>query len=65
MIEDVAGGEAAGGKGPTEAKSAAVASSGGSGGASKSLAITALVIGALGLIAGGAALLRGNRRTVA
>jgi uncharacterized protein YcnI len=62
VLEDVAGGEA----GPTPgempgAEASASASSSTSGGASKGLAITALVIGALGLLAGGAALLRSRR----
>lgn len=61
VIEDVAGGEAGpAGKGPTGTASATESSSGGSNGASKGLAITALIVGALGLIAGGAALLRGR-----
>ena len=62
VIEDVAGGEAGpAGKGPTGsgATSPATATSG-SNGASKGLGITALIVGALGLLAGGAALLRGR-----
>jgi len=64
-LRDVAGSEAAP-PAPGEAPSAAAAgeaesNSGGSGGASKGLAITALVIGALGLLAGGAALVLSRR----
>jgi uncharacterized protein YcnI len=44
----------------TPAPAAAESSGSGSGGASKGLAIAALVVGALGLLAGGAALLRGR-----
>ena len=55
VIEDVAGGEAGPTPGETPAGQSATAipaSSGSSSGASKGLAITALVLGALGLIAG-------------
>lgn len=54
-IEDVAGGEAGPTPGETPAASSTVAapvSASSSGGASKGLAITALVVGALGLLAG-------------
>ncbi len=69
VIEDVAGDEA----GPTAGQSGAAqpASSGApavvksSGGASKGLGIVALVLGALGLLAGLAALARSRRRTTA
>jgi uncharacterized protein len=55
VIEDVAGGEAGPTPGETPGTSTAVAtpvSASSSGGASKGLAITALVLGALGLLAG-------------
>lgn len=55
VIEDVAGGEAGPTPGETPGASTAVAapvSASSSGGASKGLAITALVLGALGLLAG-------------
>jgi uncharacterized protein len=58
VLQDVAGSETAP---PSPSAEAAEASSGSSGGASKGLAITALVVGALGLLAGGAALARSRR----
>jgi uncharacterized protein len=64
VIEDVAGGEAGPTPGQTPAgqsAAAAPASAGSSGGASKGLAITALVVGALGLIAGLGGLLVARR----
>jgi periplasmic copper chaperone A len=64
VIEDVAGNEAGPtpGQAPTgQSATAAPASVGSSGGASKGLAITALVVGALGLIAGIGALLAARR----
>lgn len=68
VIEDVAGGEAGPTPGETSSASsgaAAPASAGSAGGASKGLAITALVVGALGLIAGigGLLMMRRERRT--
>jgi uncharacterized protein YcnI len=62
VLQDVAGGEA----GPTPgevpgAEAAATSTSSSSNGASKGLAIAALIVGALGLIAGGAALIRSRR----
>ncbi len=62
VLQDVAGSETA----PPNPSSTAGAAGGGSnpssnGGASKGLAIAALVIGALGLLAGGAALMRSRR----
>jgi uncharacterized protein YcnI len=67
VIEDVAGGEAGPTPGQTPSASggtAAPASTSSSGGASKGLAITALVVGALGLIAGvgGLLVVRRERR---
>jgi uncharacterized protein len=64
VLQDVAGGEAgpASGAVPGEEAAPATASSS-SGGASKGLAIAALIVGALGLLAGGAALLNSRRRT--
>jgi uncharacterized protein len=67
-LQDVAGteaeapspGEAASGGALSEGAAPAASSSSGGGGASKGLAIAALVVGALGLLAGGAALLRGR-----
>jgi uncharacterized protein YcnI len=56
------GGEAAAAEAPAPA--AEESSGGSSGGASKGLAIAALVVGALGLLAGGAALIRGRRAAV-
>jgi len=64
VIEDVAGGEAGPAPGETpSARSGATAavSASSSGGASKGLAITALVVGALGLIAGTGGLLVARR----
>ncbi len=64
LIEEVAGSEAgptAGETASTASAPAAPASTGSSGGASKGLAITALVIGALGLIAGIGGLLAARR----
>ena len=64
LIEEVAGGEAgptAGETASTPGTSAAPASTGSSGGASKGLAITALIVGALGLIAGIGGLLAAQR----
>jgi uncharacterized protein len=63
VIEDVAGGEA----GPTSgqvpgAETASSSGSGSGGGSSNGLAIAALIVGALGLLAGGAALLGVRRR---
>lgn len=64
VLQDVAGGEA----GPTpgeasgaEAASSSSSSSSSSGSASKGLGIAALIVGALGLLAGGAALVRSRR----
>jgi periplasmic copper chaperone A len=64
VLQDVAGGEAgpAPGEVPGAEAPTATTSSSSSGGASKGLGIAALVLGALGLIAGGAALAR-TRRT--
>jgi periplasmic copper chaperone A len=64
VIEDVAGGEAGPTPGQTPAGqsgTATAASAGSSGGASKGLAITALVVGALGLIVGIGGLLVARR----
>jgi uncharacterized protein YcnI len=64
VIEDVAGGEAgpqAGQSGSASAPAPAAASSSG-GGASEGLAVTALIVGALGLVAGLAALLATRRK---
>ncbi len=64
VIEDVAGGEA--GPTPGQAPGVGAAASGGSGsggGSGDGLAIAALVVGVLGLLAGGAALLRTRGRT--
>lgn len=62
VLQDVAGGEA----GPTAgevpgAEAATPTTSSSSGGASKGLGIAALILGALGLLAGGAALIRSRR----
>jgi uncharacterized protein YcnI len=64
VIEDVAGGEAGPTLGETPAGQSGAptaASAGSSGGASKGLAITALVLGALGLVAGVGGLLAARR----
>jgi uncharacterized protein len=63
VLQDVAGGEAGPvpGEVPGSEASTTTASSSSSGGASKGLGIAALVLGALGLIAGGAALARTRR----
>jgi periplasmic copper chaperone A len=64
VIQDIAGGEAGPTPGETPVASsaaAAPASASSSGGASKGLAITALVVGALGLIAGIGGLLMARR----
>jgi periplasmic copper chaperone A len=70
VLQDVAGseaeppapGEASGEGGAGEAAPAAESSSSSSGGASQGLGIAALVVGALGLIAGGTALVLSRRR---
>jgi uncharacterized protein len=62
VLEDVAGGEAGPTPGETPATEAAPAATTSSGGASKGLAIAALIVGALGLLAGGAALVLARRR---
>ncbi len=67
VIEDVAGGEAGPTPGETPTGQSAAASptsAGSSGGASKGLAITALVLGALGLIAGVGGLLVARRARI-
>jgi periplasmic copper chaperone A len=64
VIEDVAGGEAGPTPGETPVASGAAAAPAGaspSGGASKGLAITALVVGALGLLAGTGGLVAARR----
>jgi uncharacterized protein len=64
VIEDVAGGEAGPTPGQTpvgQGNTGSTASAGSSGGASRGLAITALVVGALGLIAGLGGLLMARR----
>ena len=64
LVEEVAAGEAgptAGETASTSGTSAAPASTGSSGGASKGLAITALIVGALGLVAGVGGLLAARR----
>jgi uncharacterized protein YcnI len=64
LVEEVAGGEAgptAGETASTSGTTAAPASTGSSGGAGKGLAITALIVGALGLIAGVGGLLAARR----
>ncbi len=64
LVEEVAGGEAgptAGETVSTSGTTAAPASTGSSGGASKGLAITALIVGALGLITGVGGLLAARR----
>lgn len=64
LVEEVAGGEAgptAGETASASGTSAAPASTGSSGGASKGLAITALIVGALGLVAGVGGLLAARR----
>ena len=67
VLQDVAGGEA--GPTPGEVPGAEAASatraptSSSSSGASKGLGIAALIVGALGLLAGGAALVRSRRTT--
>lgn len=67
VIEDIAGDEAgpAAGQAPTSGQSAsAPAAKPSSGGASKGLAIAALIVGGLGLLAGAAALASTRRRAV-
>jgi periplasmic copper chaperone A len=61
VLEDVAGGEAGPAPGEVPGTEAATPTSSSSGGASKGLGIAALVLGALGLLAGGAALVRTRR----
>lgn len=64
VLQDIAGGEAGPtpGEAPgTEATSSGSNSSSSGGGASKGLAIAALIVGALGLLAGGAALIQSRR----
>jgi uncharacterized protein YcnI len=63
VLQDVAGGEAGPTPGEVPGTEAATTSSSSSGGASKGLGIAALILGALGLIAGGAALIRTRRPT--
>jgi uncharacterized protein len=62
VLQDVAGSETAP-PAPVATEEGSASSSDSGGGASKGLAITALVIGAIGLIAGGAALIRTRRNT--
>jgi len=61
VLQDVAGGEAGPTPGEVPGAEAATTTSSSSGGASKGLGIAALVVGALGLIVGGAALVRARR----
>jgi uncharacterized protein len=61
VLQDVAGGEAGPTPGEVPGSEATTATTSSSGGASKGLGIAALVLGALGLIAGGAALARTRR----
>jgi periplasmic copper chaperone A len=64
VLQDVAGGEAGPTPGEvpgTEAATTTTSSPSSSGGASKGLGIAALILGALGLLAGGAALIRSRR----
>jgi len=61
VLRDVAGSETAPPSPSASPESSESSSSSSSSGASKGLAITALVVGALGLIAGGAALIRSRR----
>lgn len=61
VLQDVAGGEAGPSVGEVPGTATTASSASSSNGASKGLAITALVVGALGLIAGGAALVRSRR----
>jgi periplasmic copper chaperone A len=63
VLQDVAGSETAPPSPAAEPAESGESSSGsGSGGASKGLGIAALVVGALGLLAGGAALVQSRRR---
>ncbi|HWW67201.1 MAG TPA: hypothetical protein VNY83_04400, partial [Solirubrobacterales bacterium] len=61
VLQDVAGGEAGPTAGQVPGTETAAPAASSSNGASKGLAIAALAIGALGLIAGGAALVRSRR----
>lgn len=61
VLQDVAGGEAGPTAGEVPGTEAAAPTTSSSNGASKGLGIAALILGALGLLAGGAALIRSRR----